>query len=86
MADKDDDKTVVETTVDKPETVQPIEDAPPPVDTNPEPPKDDVRDLVKSLEAKVDELAGTVNTLLETGGERDSVPGGGTPWTHRRFM
>jgi len=86
MADNDDDKTVVETTVDKPETVKPIEDVPPPVTTDTEPPKDDVRDLVKNLSDKVDELTNTVNSLMETGGERDSVPGGSVPWTAKRWF
>lgn len=85
MADND-DKTVVEDAVDKPDTIKPTDDTPPPVDPDPEPPKDDVRDLIKNLSDKVDGLESMVNSIVETGGERDSVPGGGTPWTHRRFL
>lgn len=85
MAD-DDTKTEPEKVVDKPEDVKPIEDAPPPVDPNPEPPKDDVRDLIKNLSDKVDGLEQAVAGFVESGGERDSTPGGKAPWTHRRMF
>jgi hypothetical protein len=86
MADEDDNKTEPEKIVDKPEDVKPVDDAPPPVNADNEAPKDDVRDLIKNLTEKVDGLETMINTIVETGGERDSVPGGRTPWTHRRFL
>lgn len=80
------EKTEPEKVVDNPEEVKPVSAAPAPVTTDTDPPKDDVRDLIRNLADKVDGLESMVNTLVETGGERDSVPGGGTPWTHRRFL
>jgi hypothetical protein len=85
MADND-DKTPVGEAIDKPEDVKPVSAAPAPVNPDPEPPKRDLGDLVDNLANKVDELENMVKSLVETDGERDSVPGGGTPWTHRRFL
>jgi hypothetical protein len=78
--------TVVEETVKKPEDVKPVDDAPAPVDPDPEPPKDDVRDLVKNLADKVEGLEAQIATIVETGGERDSAPGGSQPWTAKRWF
>lgn len=82
----EDNKTEPEKVVDDPSTVKPVDDAPAPVDPDPEPPKDDVRDLVKNLADKVDSLELQIASIVETGGERDSVPGGKAPWTHKRFL
>lgn len=85
MADKDDDKTVVEETVEKPEDTKPVDDAPPPVD-KPEHNESDLRGIVNALTEQVKELEGKVSAIVESGGERDSIPGGRRPWTHRRMF
>ena len=81
-----DDDTVVEDTAKNTEDVKPVSAVPAPVDPNPKPPKDDLRDLVENLSAKVDDLAGQLAAVVETGGERDSVPGGSKPWTAKRIF
>lgn len=78
--------TPVKDVVDKPEDVKPVSAAPAPVDPDPEPPKDDVRDLVENLAAKVDALQDQIAGIVESGGERDSVPGGSKPWTAKRLF
>lgn len=81
-----DEKDPITETVDKPDEVKPDDDAPAPITTDTDPPKDDVRDLVKNLADKVDSLEAQISTIVETGGERDSVPGGGQPWTAKRWF
>jgi hypothetical protein len=85
MTDND-DKTPVGDAIDKPEDVKPVSAAPAAVNPDPEPPKRDLGDLVDNLAAKVDALEAQIATLVETGGERDSVPGGGKPWTAKRWF
>ena len=70
---KDSVPTKAEETTPAPENVPPV--------VHPKP-DNELHDAVASLTAKVEELAGTVASLVESGGERDSTPVK-KPWTHR---
>lgn len=86
MAD-DDTKpdTPVGETVEHPEKAKPTEETPPPVD-KPENRESDVKGLIDGLTDKVNELEQKITAIVDSGGERDSVPGGRRPWTHKRMF
>jgi len=73
--------------VPKPEETTPAPEHTPPAVPEPEAPKDDTRQVVNELTAKVDALAETVKTLVESGVEQqhDTSPVK-KPWTHRPFF
>lgn len=69
----------VKETVEHPETVQPVKEVPPPVTEHPEEAKDDLKETVEAIAAKVEELTVAVAGIAP--GPSDTSPVK-RPWTH----